>query len=333
MPSFQNPLAFLLLLFIPFLYLLRRLKIFTRISFPAVLSDWNGKVFEWNDKAHKMLSVFSKVLVFVAFFMVILSFADPVISRQEKVYTSMGTDLVFVLDASPSMAARDMNGYSRLDEAKRTIKQLITDNDGVRLGIIVLGSNASVFVPPTTDHQTVIQRLDDVKVGILGTGSAIGDGLSTAVCHLLGSSAPNKCIILLTDGENNAGSIHPETATNLAKDNKIPVYVIGIGSKGTVVLEYEDPITKKMYSGHYDSNFNPSSLRKIANISNGKYFEAHNTDELLSTVYSITKTENVTQTFTYKTVNREIYDVFLFWGIVIFAFAWIIRLLLLNEKF
>lgn len=332
MPSFQNPLAFLLLLLIPLLYLLRKLKIFTRISFPAVLGDWEGKMFEWNDKPQKIMSLISRVMAFIAFFLVIFAFADPVLSKQEKVYTSLGTDVVFVLDASPSMAAKDMNGISRLDVAKDTISQLITDNDGVRLGIVVLGSEASVFVPPTTDHMVVEKRLEEIKVGILGTGSAIGDGLSTAVCHLISSSAPNKCIILLTDGENNAGSIHPETAANLAKDNKISVYVVGIGSKGTVNLEYEDPLTGKKYSGHYDSNFNSASLRKIATITGAQYFETRNTADFISTIYNINKKESVVQNFTYKTVNQLLYDEFLFWGIIIFALSWLIRWVFLNEK-
>lgn len=333
MPSFQNPLAFLLLLLIPLLYLLRKLKIFTRISFPVVLGDWGGKTFEWNDKPQKTLSMISRVLSFAAFFLVIIAFADPVIAKQEKVYTSLGTDVVFVIDASPSMAAKDMNGLSRIDVAKNTIYQLITDNDGVRLGIVVLGSDASIFVPPTTDHQAVAKRLSEIKVGILGNGSAIGDGLSTAVCHLLSSSAPNRCIILLTDGENNAGSIHPETAAELARDNGINIYVVGIGSKGTVILEYEDPATGKMWSGHYDSNFNPASLRKIASISNGKYFETKNVEDFVSTIYGITKKEAVVQNFTYKTVNQLLYDSFLFWGIILFALAWLIRWVFLNEKF
>lgn len=333
MPSFQNPLAFLLLLFIPLLYLLRRIKIFTRISFPVVLGDWGGKNFEWNDRSQKFLSLLARLMVFVAFFLVTVAFADPVISKQEKVYTSLGTDVIFVMDASPSMAAKDMNGSSRIDVAKNTINQFLNDYDGVRLGIVVLGSEASVFVPPTTDHQVISKRLDEIKVGILGTGSAIGDGLSTAVCHLLSSSAPNKCIILLTDGENNAGSIHPETAATIARDNKISVYVVGIGTKGTVVLEYEDPATGKMYTGNYDSNFNSASLRKIASISNGKYFETRNIDEFTSTIYNITKKESVVQNFTYRTVNQLLYDVFLFWGIIIFSAAWLIRWGLLNEKF
>ncbi|MCQ2590284.1 MAG: VWA domain-containing protein [Treponema sp.] len=332
MPNFQNPVAFLFLLFIPLLYILRKLKIFTRISFPAVLGDWGGKNFEWNDKTLKFFSIVSKILIYVAFFIVVAAFADPVIAKQEKIYTSLGTDIVFVIDVSPSMAAKDMDGESRLDIAKKTIANLVTENDGVRLGIVALGSNASVVVPPTTDHQTVFQRISELHILMMGDGSAIGDGLSTAVCHMVSSSAPNKCIILLTDGESNAGSIHPETAAGLAKDNGISIYVVGIGSKGIVTLEYEDPNTGKIISGRYDSNFNAASLRKIAAIANGKYFETKSTEDLVSTIFNVTKKESVIQSFTYRTTNKLLYDVFLFWGILLFSIAWIIKLVFLHEK-
>lgn len=333
MPSFQNPAAFILLLFIPLLYLLRKLKFFTRISFPAVLGDWGGKTFEWNDRSLKFFGVLAKVFSFAAFFLVVAAFADPVVSSQQKVYTSYGTDMMFVIDVSPSMAAKDMDGNSRLDIAKKTVINLIAQNDGVRLGIVALGSNASVLVPPTTDHRVVVQRLSELQIMMLGGGSAIGDGLSTAVCHMVSSSAPNKCIILMTDGESNAGSIHPETAASLAKDNKISIYVMGIGTKGVVSIEYQDPTTGKIISGRYDSNFNASSLRKIATLANGKYFETKTAEDLVSTVFNVTKKESVVQNFTYKTTNKLLYDTFLFWGILLFTLAWIIKIVFLHEKF
>ncbi|MCQ2582731.1 MAG: VWA domain-containing protein [Treponema sp.] len=331
MPSFQNPEAFFLLLLIPLLYLLRKLKILTRITFPAVLEDWGGKAFEWNGSAQKLLSKISKVMIVLGFLLVVIALADPVLSRQEKVYTSLGTDMIFVLDASPSMAARDMDTLTRMDAAKNTIRRVLENDDGSRIGIVVLGSEACVFVPPTPDYNIVNEKLNEIKIGLLGDGSAIGDGLSTAVCHLMSSSAPNKCIILLTDGENNAGAIHPETAANLAATNKIPVYVVGIGSKGSVVLEYEDPVSGKWYSGHYDSNYNSASLKKLASISGGHYFEVRTTDSFLTTIMNVTKKESVVQNFTYKTVNDLLYDKFLLVGIILLSLAWLIKRVFLNE--
>lgn len=331
MPDFQNPLTFLLLLIIPLLYILRKLKLFSRISFPAVLSDWGGKPFEWDEKAQIILSKISKACVIAGFLFAVFALSDPVISRQEKVYTSLGTDVVFVIDSSPSMSASDINGYSRIDAAKNTIIKIINENDGIRVGIVAFGSDASVFVPPTTDHQTVIKRLAEIKIGILGENSSIGDGLSTAVCHLATSSAPNKCIILLTDGENNGGTIHPETAATLAKSKKITIYVVGIGSKGNVHFEYEDPVAGTIKYGDYNSNFNSASLRKIASLADGRYFEVKTSDELIKVIDNVTKKENVVQNFTYRIVKEQLYDKFLFWAILFISAAWIIKRIFLNE--
>ena len=331
MLEFQNPAAFFLFLLIPLLYLLRYLKIFRQITFVAVLSDWNGKAFVWSGKIRKLLSILAKVVIFLGFASVITALADPVITRQEKVYTSLGTDIVFVIDTSPSMAAKDVGGLTRLDSAKETIRSVTAEYDGCRFGMVVLGSEASVFVPPTADINLFKGRLEDVKVGILGNGSAIGDGLSTAVCHLVSSSAEKRTIILLTDGENNAGQIHPETAAALASENDIPVYVIGIGTKGTVPIEYVDPLNGKVYSGYLDSSFNSASLRRIAAMTNGRYFEVTTVQEFQHTFETVIKTESVVQNYTFRTVTQSCFKKILLIAILLLCAGWFIKRIILRE--
>ncbi|MCQ2576372.1 MAG: VWA domain-containing protein [Treponema sp.] len=329
--SFQNPSAFYLLLLIPVLFILRKLKIFTKITFPAVLSDWNGKSFEWKEPSRKFFSAAGNLLLLIAFLTMVAAFADPKITHQEKIYTTLGTDVVFVVDTSPSMAAKDVNGGNRLEAAKKTIRELLVLQDGFRYGVVALGSQASVLVPPTSDKSVFNKRLEELQVGFLGNGSAIGDGLSTAVCHLASSSAPKRCIILLTDGENNSGEIHPETAANLAKANKIKIFVVGIGTKGSVPIEYTDPVTGRLYAGYLDSNFNSDSLQKIAALSEGRYFEARTTEELLSTLSVVAKTESVAQSFTYRSSEQLYYDKFLLVAVILFVVSWILKRVLLNE--
>ena len=331
MPSFQNPAAFLLLLLIPLLQILRRLKIFNRISFKAVLADWNGNSFVWKGRSQKFVSYLSKVLLTLSYILAVTAFADPVISIQEKIYTTLGTDVIFVVDTSPSMAAKDINGTMRLDAAKDSIASLTRIHDGYRFGIVGLGSNASVVVPPTSNLTYFSEQLKNMYVGSFGNGSAIGDGLSTAVCHLVSSSAPKKCIILLTDGENNAGEIHPETAAKLSAENGIPIYVVGIGTRGTVPIEYTDPITGKLYSGYLDSDYNSASLKKIAGIGGGKYFEVRTVDELLETLNTVAKIENVSQSFTYKNVNKLYYQKVLFITIILIVIVWFLKRIVLKE--
>ena len=267
----------------------------------------------------------------LAFLISVCALAAPVISNQEKVYTSLGTDIVFVLDTSPSMSAKDVDGGQRLEAAKNAIYMLSNKNDGSRYGLVGLGSSAAVLVPPTSDQTFFSERLSQITAGSFGNGSAIGDGLSTAVCHLVSSSAQKKCIVLLTDGENNAGEIHPETAAQLAADNKITIYVVGIGSKGKVPIEYTDPVTGRLYSGYLDSNFNPASLKKISDIANGRYFEALTLNELSDILTTVSKTEAVSQTFTYRTVNHLYYKKFLSAAILLFILAWFIKRVILKE--
>ena len=331
MPSFENPAAFLLILLIPLLFILRHLKILSKISFAAVLADWDGRSFNWKGRTQKFLSVFSQFLLTAGFLISVAAFADPVISSQEKVYTSLGTDIVFVLDTSPSMSAKDMDGGMRLEAAKNAILKLTKENDAGRYGLVALGSNAVVLVPPTTDQSFFTERLLSIAAGAFGNGSAIGDGLSTAVCHLVSSTAPKKCIVLLTDGENNAGEIHPETAARLAADNEITVYVVGIGSKGRVPIEYTDPATGKIYSGHLDSNFNPASLKKISTTGGGRYFEAQSLDELSATLATVSKIETITPNYTYRTVSNYYYKNFLTLAIIVLALAWFIKRVILKE--
>ena len=331
MPSFENPAAFFLLLLIPLLFLFRKLKLFNQITFPAVLADWEGRSFTWKGRPQKFLSALAGFFFTLGFLISVCALAAPVISNQEKVYTSLGCDIVFVLDTSPSMSAKDMENSMRLEAAKAAIQTLANKNDGSRYGLVALGSNAAVLVPPTSDQEFFAQHLSQISAGLFGNGSAIGDGLSTAVCHLVSSPAPKKCIVLLTDGENNAGEIHPETAAKLAAENNITVYVVGIGTKGRVPIEYTDPATGKLYSGYLDSNFNPASLKKISTLANGRYFEAQTIGELAETLDTVSKIESITQNFTYRTVNHLYYRQFLTAAIILFILAWLIRRVLLKE--
>lgn len=331
MIDFQNPYGLILLFCIPLYFLLRKLGILKQITFTAVLADWNGKFFEWHGKIYRIFTALSKILTVLGFVLCVFAFADPVISEQEKVYTSLGTDIIFVIDCSPSMAAKDMNNESRLEASKKSIFYLLQESKGSRFGLVALGTNASVEVPVTSDLDFFIQQVENISVGQLGDGSAIGDGVSTAVCHLLSSKAPGKCIVLLTDGENNAGEIHPETAAKLAVDNNISIYVVGIGSKGNVPIEYINPITGKKYSGYLDSDFNPASLKKIAEIGGGHYYETKTINELNDVLHSVILIENSVQSYVYEIKTIRLYKKIIFLAIILFLVVLFIRYFILNQ--
>ncbi len=327
----MNPASFLLVLLIPLFYTFRKIKIFNQISLPLSFSDWNGWVFSWNDKFRKIVLAICEVLCVLGYLLVVIAFAEPVVHHQERVYTSRGTDVMFVLDTSPSMAARDINGITRIEAATSSIEKIVDANPGASYGLIVMGSQAAVVVPITNDIQTLKSRISTSSVGAMGEGTAIGTGLSTAVYHLRATSAKRKCIILLTDGENNAGEVHPETASGLAKKNGIVLYTIGIGTKGTVPLEYVNPLTGKSYSGYLDSNFDSSGLEKIALSADGRYYSVESLSAMNMALSSIIKRQDVVQSYYMRTVDDYYYSKILALALICFSLAWVIKRLYLKE--
>lgn len=332
---FQNPASFLLLLLIPILFVFRSLGFFSMFSFPLVLSDWNGKKFTWKNNVYKFFSKLSGLFSILAYISLVFAFADPVVRHQEKVFTSRGTEILFVLDTSPSMASKDIpymnTTLNRLDAARLGIRTLVENEKGASFALVAMASEAVAVVPPTTDHELFLNRMESLKIGSLGEGSAIGTGLCSAVYHLASTKAPKKCIILLTDGENNAGSVHPETAAKLANDNGITLYVLGIGTRGTVPIEYVDPNTGKVRSGFYESSFDYLPLEKIASVAGGRYFGIESLSALSENLSSITNRESVVQSFHLKTITQNFYQKFLFLSAILVVVSWFIRRICLSE--
>lgn len=331
MMEFENPGAFFLLLLIPLFFFLRYVRIFSPITFPLTLGDWHGKFFNWNSRLRQIASTLSTVLAVAGFVSLIIAYSNPVIHHQEKIYSSRGADILFVLDTSPSMAAKDMSDMKRIDAAKQAIKALQSESTGDSVGLVEMAKEAAVVVPPTMDRNVFFSKLDDIVLGEMGDGTAIGNGLACAIMHLESSRSPRKSIVLITDGENNAGTIHPHTAAHLAHDKNISLYVLGIGTKGTVPLEYMDPITGKIYSGFLNSNYDSTVLAQIAAEGGGKFFEAESLSALSQTLDSVERSESLVQTYHIKNMDEEFYRLFIALGAAFMVFAVFIRRFALKE--
>jgi len=331
MISFDNPAAFFLILLIPLRYVLEHFGVFRKASLPLTMGDWQGKNFVFKGKIRSFLTVMTTFFMGLFYISAVIAFADPVVHHQEKLFTSKGTQVLIVLDTSPSMSSKDIAGMSRLEAARTGIHTFVEANQGATFGLVAMASEAAAVVPPTSDHELFLKRLDELNPGGLGSGSAIGIGLSTAVYHLAGSNAPKKCIILITDGENNAGSVHPSTAALLAQKNDISLYIFGIGTRGSVPMEYVDPDTGKVYSGYYESDFDSTSLEELAVTAGGKYYGIESTQTLLQDLNSISTKENVIQTFRMKSVDEHYYDRFLIFGLFMFAVGWSLKRVFLKE--
>lgn len=350
--TFLNPAAFLALVLVPLLYALRRAGLLSRVAFPLTLSDWGGRSWSWDGRLHRFLSALASLLSALSFAALVGALAEPVVRRKERLYTSRGTEILFVLDTSISMAARDMtfmnSPVSRLDAARRGIRTLVEAEDGATFALVAVASEAALVVPPTSDRAVFLERMDSLRVGELGDGSALGTGISSGVYHLASTAAastgaastaaaptggrPRRAVVLLTDGENNAGMVSPETAARLAADNGISLYVLGIGTDGTVPLEYVEPATGKVRSVLYESSFDPEPLREIARAASGRYFGVDSLGELSAALSDIAGRERTVQSFVDRTVDEECYADFLLAAAVLFLSSAFVRRVLLAES-
>ncbi len=200
--------------------------------------------------------------------------AGPVSLTTETVWLERGADVLFIVDASPSMSARDMAGASRFDAARRLVREFAVNRGADAVGLVAVGGDAALLVPPTVDRRALLRRLDSLAVAELGDGTALGLGLSVAALHLRSSRAVRKAAVLITDGENNAGAVHPATAAAALRASGATLWVVGVGGAGEVSIDYVDPTSKLRRTGVFDSRFDPEALRSIARAGGGIYVAA-----------------------------------------------------------
>jgi Ca-activated chloride channel family protein len=207
-------------------------------------------------------------------FILLIAAAGPFMRTSETVWLNRGADILFVIDISPSMAGIDMNGRSRFDEARNLVSVFARNRPSDAIGLVAVGDDAALLVPPTVDRDALSLRLESLRIGELGDGTALGMGLAMAALHIRRSGASRRAVVLITDGENNAGAVHPETAAGILGSAGISLWVIGVGSAGVIPIEYTDPITRIHRTGFLDSRFDPESLIAIAKKGGGVYIAA-----------------------------------------------------------
>ncbi len=204
----------------------------------------------------------------------VLAAAGPISVVEETVWLERGADVLFVLDSSPSMSARDMDGGSRFEASKRLIRDFVARRGADAVGLVGVGASSALLVPPTVDRRAFTARLDSLVIAEFGDGTALGTGLSIAALHLRSSRSPRRAAILLTDGENNAGEIHPSTAAAALRSVGASLWVIGVGTAGQVPIDYVDPESGSRRTGVLDSRYDEEALRSIAAAGGGSYLSA-----------------------------------------------------------
>ena len=200
--------------------------------------------------------------------------AGPEFLSTRTILLDRGADIFFVVDISPSMEGMDIDGMSRFDAARKLITEFALNRPSDAIGLAAVGNEAGLLLPPTVDRALLLERLDNLRIGELGDGTALGMGLSVAALHSREDGARRRAVVLITDGENNAGSVHPETAAAAIRALGVNLWVIGVGSSGEVPVDYVDPFLNLRRTGSFESRFDPESLRAIARAGGGTYIAA-----------------------------------------------------------
>lgn len=228
------------------------------------------------------------VFRFLAIACIIVALARPQSSMRGKEENIEGVDIVLALDASGSMIAEDLKP-NRLEAAKSVAANFIQGRENDRMALVIFSGETFTLCPLTIDHRILLSQLDAVKSGMITDGTAIGDGLATAVSRLRNSDAISKTIILITDGINNAGSLDPQTAAEMAKLYNIRIYTIGVGTRGLAPYPYQTPWGKQYVNE--EVKIDEDLLKSVASSTGGKYFRATSKNVLENIFTEINKME------------------------------------------
>lgn len=263
-------------------------------------------------------------LRFVAMVMIVLAIARPRSSSQTEKIDTEGIDIVLAMDVSTSMLARDFTP-DRINAAKDIAIQFISQRPNDRMGIVVFAGESYTQCPLTTDRATLINLMKEVQTDLIEDGTAIGNGLATAVSRLTKSDAPSRVIILLTDGVNNRGEITPATAAEIAKTYGVRVYTIGIGANGTAPYPVTTPFGVEMRNMKVE--LDEDLLKNIAEITGGRYFRATDNTKLSEIYSEINEMEKAKVSVDSFPVYKELFGRFAIVALICLLLELAVRLL------
>jgi Ca-activated chloride channel family protein len=205
--------------------------------------------------------------------------ARPRLGERQVEVTTEGIDIVLALDISSSMKAEDFQPLNRLHVAKEEAIKFVSGRTADRIGLVVFASNSYTQCPLTTDYEVLKRLIDQVDFGDIRDGTAIGMAIANGVNRLKDVAGNSRILILLTDGRNNAGTIDPLTAAELAHSLGVRIYSIGVGALDEAPYPVDDPVFGKRYV-KVPSQVDDDTLTKIAEETGGKYFRATDADAL-----------------------------------------------------
>ncbi|MBV8325764.1 VWA domain-containing protein [Chryseobacterium sp.] len=236
-----------------------------------------------------------------------------------------GVDIMLSIDVSLSMLAKDLNP-DRITALKDIAVKFVQKRPNDRIGVVAYAAEAFTKVPVTSDHQVVIDEIKNLNSEGLEPGTAIGEGLSVAVNHLIKSKAKSKVVILMTDGVSNIqNAIPPQVAAELAKNNNIKVYSIGIGTNGYALMPTSQDIFGDLVFTETEVAIDENTLREIAQTTGGKYFRATSNsslEEIYNEINQLEKSDvKISKLYNYE----EYFKIFLWIALGMLVFDALLR--------
>ena len=260
--------------------------------------------------------------------LIILAMARPRSSSEFERVDTEGIDIMFALDISASMLARDFKP-DRIGAAKDIAIQFIAERPFDRMGIVVFAGESFTQCPLTLDRATLINLMKDIETGLIEDGTAIGNGLATAVGRLKDSDAKSRVVILLTDGVNNRGEMAPLMATEIAKTYGVRVYTIGVGANGTAPYPFKTEMGIRIQQVPVE--IDESLLRQMAEMTDGRYFRATDNTKLLEIYNEINQMEKARVSVDSFPIYKEEFMPFALAALAALLLELLLRLLVLRR--
>lgn len=264
----------------------------------------------WKVRLYPVLNV----LRLLCIALLIVALARPQTKSKNSRKNIEGVDIVMAMDISGSMLAEDFKP-NRLESSKQLAKEFIQARESDRIAIVAFSGEAYTQCPLTIDHGILENRLKELQSGVIPDGTALGDGLAVAINRIRQSDAKSKVVILLTDGVNNAGSIDPLTAADIAKTFGIKVYTIGVGTRGLAPYPFRTPFGIQYQNTKVE--IDEELLGQIAEETGGRYFRAtneNNLKEIFNEIDQLEKTKIEVVSFEHRS---EEYKPLLWWALVL----------------
>ena len=244
------------------------------------------------------------VLRILALSLIVVAIARPRSSELIEKIDAEGIDIVLAMDVSTSMLARDFTP-DRISASKDIAIEFIAQRPTDRMGIVVFAGESYTQCPLTTDRAALINMMKEVETGLIDDGTAIGNGLATAIARMKDSDAKSRVVILLTDGVNNSGEVSPQMAVEIAKTYGIRVYTIGVGREGMAPYPVMTPWGVEVRN--LEVEIDEDLLKQIADETGGRYFRANDNTKLAEIYDEINQMEKARTTVDSFPIYKELF--------------------------